>query len=182
MRRVQSEALDLFEARGFARVTIEEIAAAARVSAPTVYRHFGTKEQIVFWDEYDPLLFTAIGERLPRMPVLDAVGDALVASLDKIYAQDAARILRRVHLIRSEPALSAAGAANSAQMRRALAQLLAPACDDPLEAEVVAGAVLVALEAAVNHWADKRGKTPLRTVLRSALHRLRKLGRSSART
>jgi AcrR family transcriptional regulator len=176
MRRVQSEALDLFEARGFSSVTIEEIAAAAGTSAPTVYRHFGSKERIVFWDEYDPLLFAAIAERLPALPVLEAIAEALIVSLDRVYAEDAARILRRVRMIRTEPALTTAAAANLAQMKRALAQLLAHACDDELEADVMSGAVLAALEAAVDHWARRDGKVPLRTLLRSAFRRLRKLG------
>ena len=54
MYRIQSVALDLFEARGFEDVTVEEIAEASEVSPSSVYRYFGTKEQIVLWDEYDP--------------------------------------------------------------------------------------------------------------------------------
>jgi AcrR family transcriptional regulator len=180
MRRVQAEALELFETRGFDSVTIEQIAAAARVSPPTVYRHFGTKERIVLWDEYDPPLFAAIAERLPERPVLNAIGDALVVALDKIYSEDATRILRRVRMVRSEPALSAANVAVLSEMKRGLAQVLAHSCADELEADVTAGAVVAALEAAVEHWARRNGKTPLRTLLRSAFRRLRKLGVTAA--
>ena len=47
MRRIQLAALTLFERRGFERITIEDIARAARVGPATVYRHFITKERIV---------------------------------------------------------------------------------------------------------------------------------------
>ncbi|HEY7594201.1 MAG TPA: helix-turn-helix domain-containing protein, partial [Actinophytocola sp.] len=40
MRTIQEQALDLFDARGFDAVTIEEIAAAAEVSPSSVYRYF----------------------------------------------------------------------------------------------------------------------------------------------
>src|SRR5262249_52601064 len=73
MRHVQLTALGLFEKHGFDTVTIEEIAKAARVSAPTIYRYFSTKEGLVLWDDYDPLLLRALAERLR----VDALGDAI---------------------------------------------------------------------------------------------------------
>jgi AcrR family transcriptional regulator len=73
MRHVQLTALGLFEAHGFDAVTIEEVASAARVSASTVYRPFDTKEGLVIWDEYDPVLLRALAERLR----VDALGDAI---------------------------------------------------------------------------------------------------------
>ena len=53
MRTIQERALDLFDARGFDAVTIEEIAAAAEVSPSSVYRYFGTKEGLIVADEFD---------------------------------------------------------------------------------------------------------------------------------
>lgn len=53
MHHVQETAIELFEEHGFDRVTIEQVAEAAEVSASTVYRYFGTKEGLVLHDEYD---------------------------------------------------------------------------------------------------------------------------------
>ena len=92
MRRAQAAALDLFEARGYDGTTVEQIADAAEVGAATIYRAFGTKERIILWDEYDPLLFEAIAARLepyrdrllPTLPVADAVLEALASTLGRL--------------------------------------------------------------------------------------------------
>ncbi|MCA9676367.1 MAG: TetR family transcriptional regulator, partial [Myxococcales bacterium] len=120
MRRVQAAALDLFEARGYDAVTIEDIARAAEVSAPTVYRNFGSKERIVLWDEYDPSLLDDVAARLATAPPLAAVRDALEAALDRIYADDRDRIPRRTRLLMRHPALRAASAGDQTGFRDAL--------------------------------------------------------------
>ncbi len=40
-------AADLFAARGFARVSLEDLGAAAGVSGPAVYRHFASKQAVL---------------------------------------------------------------------------------------------------------------------------------------
>jgi len=174
MRRAQTAALDLFEARGFDQVPIEEIAAVCDVSPPTIYRHFGTKEQLVFWDEYDPVLFGVLAERLRSLPVLGALREAILVPLDRIYASDAQRILRRVRLVTREPSLRAARASSMQAFRSALARSLVGArcCRDAFEAEVLAGAFAVALETAIEHWAAADGATPLRRFILRALRDL----------
>jgi AcrR family transcriptional regulator len=177
MRRVQAAALDLFEARGFGAVTIEAIANAAQVSAPTVYRHFGTKEQIVLWDEYDPLIFAAAVEGARGRTLLESLTLGLVRAVESIYGSDAKRILRRAKLMRAEPVLRQANASALAAMRDGLAQSLVAshACEDDLEAEVVAGAVASALETAVRHWEKAEGKKPLGRFVSETLRRLARL-------
>jgi AcrR family transcriptional regulator len=112
MRRVQEVALGLFEERGYAGVTVEEIATRAEVGAATVYRNFGTKERLVLWDEYDPMLLSAISERLGALGPLEATREGLIASLDEVYGEDRERILRRARLIEETPPLEAAMAAD----------------------------------------------------------------------
>ncbi|HZO12079.1 MAG TPA: TetR family transcriptional regulator [Polyangiaceae bacterium] len=178
MRRVQQSALDLFERNGFDQVTVEQIARAADVGVATVYRQFGTKEGIVLWDEYDPMLFEAIAAKLPARRLRDAILEALIEALDRIYAGDAERILRRARLILTHPSIAAAAAAGQAELRRGLAEVLRRkrACTSSLEADVVAAAVAGTLEAAAAHWVRAGGAPPLRRYLKRAFDRLDRLG------
>ncbi|MFF1797728.1 TetR/AcrR family transcriptional regulator, partial [Kitasatospora sp. NPDC058263] len=44
---IAEAAIALFLARGFDQVSVAEIAAAAEVSKPTLFRYFGSKEELV---------------------------------------------------------------------------------------------------------------------------------------
>jgi AcrR family transcriptional regulator len=177
MRRVQSAALRLFAKHGFAAVTIEQIAAAAKVGPATVYRHFGTKEQVVLWDEYDPMLLDGVAARLRNQPPFAAVRDAVIAGLDSIYARDRARILERARLVAATPSLAAAVANGQVALRRGLAQLFVRkrTCRDPLAAAVVAGALTATIEAAAETWLRDGGRRALGHYVVRAFDRLAQL-------
>ncbi len=74
-QRISDVATGLFFARGFDAVTIDEIAAAASVSKPTVFNYFARKEDL-FLDRDDDvkrLLREAVGERPERQSPIDAL-------------------------------------------------------------------------------------------------------------
>ncbi len=177
MREVQASALDLFEANGYDEVSVEAIAAAAGVSAPTVYRHFGSKERIVLWDDYDPDLLASITDHARKLPPLAAIEAGLIAALDRIYTADARRVLRRSRLLLAHPALQAANAPLLAELRRTLAQTLAEAYgtlgDD--RARLLAAIVVAALEEGIGRWVEARGKTSLNLHFRQAFTDLRNI-------
>lgn len=177
MRRVQAAALDLFDARGFDGVSIEEIAQAAEVGPATVYRNFGTKERIVLWDDYDPLLFDALARELAESPVLEALPRALTGTLSKTYTDDGPRILRRAKLMRATPSLQQVAAGEARELRAALAAVILKSkrARDPFEAAVFGGAVATTLEAAIDHWLDSDGKLSLARCFGLAFKRLRAL-------
>jgi AcrR family transcriptional regulator len=182
MRAVQEAALDLFEARGFAAVTIDEIAAAAGVGPATVYRNFGSKERIVLWDEYDPQLFGELAKRLPDAAPTRAVLEGMIAALEPAYAVDRKRILRRSRLALATPELRAAIAAEMQTLRAALAAVFVEhgAARAGLEANVFAAAIAGTLETAIEAWVHDRGRTPLPAILRRAFRYL--AGPASSRT
>jgi AcrR family transcriptional regulator len=183
MRHVQLTALRLFEAHGFDAVTIEAVASAALVSAPTIYRHFGTKEGLVLWDEYDPVLLSTLrtlGRR--RADTLgEAIREAIVRPLDCIYNAEASRILRRVRLVESHLGLRAAATSSLRGLRSEMARTFVSSgvCRDPLEADVIAGATTTALEIAIHHWAQAGGKWPLRRFIDRSLRHLHRFAETT---
>jgi AcrR family transcriptional regulator len=53
---IQREAMRLFQEQGYDETTIEKIAAAAEISPSTFFNYFPTKEDLILFDRYDPLL------------------------------------------------------------------------------------------------------------------------------
>lgn len=75
--RIQGVALDLFADRGFDRVTVTEVAAAADVSPATVFNYFTTKEDLVLegMATYGRGLIELLRERDPNTSLLEAFRD-----------------------------------------------------------------------------------------------------------
>jgi AcrR family transcriptional regulator len=166
MRRVQEVALHLFESKGLAAVTVEDIAARAKVGAASVYRNFGSKEGVVLWDDYDPALLAEVQTQLLAQPPLQAMRDAVLSRLSAVYREDRPRILRRTRLILAEPSLLAANAAQLEGFRAALAQVFAPG-RSALEADVLAIIAVGVLGACVREWARKDGRVAMSRVVKS---------------
>src|SRR5260370_2276893 len=81
---IQREALRLFKERGYAETTIEQIAAAAEISPSTFFNYFPTKEDVVLFDRYDPMIFsmmTSIPASEPLSAVLNGLLDGLAGGV-----------------------------------------------------------------------------------------------------
>ena len=171
MLRIQEVALDLFDERGFDNVTIEQIADAAEVSPSSVYRYFGTKEQVIIWDDFDVQFFGAADVELTTKPPVEAVRSALAEAMTRFYERDEALAQRKTKYAMEEPALRVAMLETTDQFARRVAQGL-KASDPPLDefaAEVTAAALVWAMMAASRHWHENGYRTPIRDELERAL-------------
>jgi AcrR family transcriptional regulator len=177
MRQVQEVALEAFEQEGFDAVSVEEIARRAEVGPATVYRHFGTKERLVLWDAYDPMLFEGIAARLqqgdaPFQAMVGAVNDAL----GTFYERDKRLVLRRTDLTWRTPALRTVALTDLNELREGLCRVLASAVSNPFERELMAAVFVTTLDRSIDEWRKSRARTPLATIVSRAAKVVAKLG------
>lgn len=168
MRRIQEMALDLFDAHDYAAVTVEQIAEASEVSPSSVYRYFGTKEQIVLWDEFDANQVDVLAGALSDAAPLDGVRLALQQAIAGFSAEDELLLRRRLELIMRTPALEQASIGQmyllSEAVGEALAGRLGRSAFD-LEVQVFAHALVGGLIGTFHHWHGTNFAEPLAEVL-----------------
>lgn len=168
MLRIQAVALDMFEARGFDDVTVEEIADASDVSPSSVYRYFGTKEEIVLWDEYDPELDALLAPALEAQVPLDGVRQVVVAALVSMTAEGERAVRRRVALMMSTPELEQAASARTYDVAETIGVALAARLGRPvvdLQVQVFAHAFTGGLLGMLHHWYGTGFAESLRDVV-----------------
>jgi len=166
MKRVQREAVTRFLDLGFDRVTVDEIAQAAEVSAMSVYRWFGTKEALVLWDEFDPPILAEVARQLEHLAPVAAVRQAMITVLDEVYDRERTLALDRARLIFREPALLAAAEHNSRGLRDALGTLFRERPGlDAMAATAVSAVAVALLAVAIEAWQEHHGERPLAALI-----------------
>ncbi len=175
MRHIQRTALDLFDENGYINVTIERIAAVAEVSPSSIYRYFGTKEQLVLFDEYDPILFDALERELVDHDILTAMQNALSSSFRELLRAEEGFIRRRMRYAIGEPTVHAGMLQQVEETEIALRELFARysrwSADD-LELRIVAAVQTAALMATLTYWHETQYREPLDEVIDRTFARL----------
>ena len=175
--RIEKTALELFRTRGFDNVTVEDVCAEAGVAPATFYRHFGTKEEVVF--AYREDFTAALGRALDvaahvpdaeRLPVVLGEFAAFLESQQDVLAlRDQIvlghpRLMQRTLTVQRD--VEGALAAGLAQLRGS------PAPDPAVLLE--AGAGLLVLRVALRSWRAQGGGSLL-TATQQTLVRLREV-------
>jgi AcrR family transcriptional regulator len=162
-RRAMTNALRLFEERGYDEVTVEEIADAATISPRTFFRYFPTKADVLFGDHLDrvALLERTIADRPAGESVPDAVRKATLAELERMAAEPEV-YLARTRVVTSIPAARAKARDLDAAYEEVIARAVAePRAADPatdLRARVVARSVWGAVRSAQHVWHATGGR------------------------
>src|ERR1700744_3710070 len=147
--RLAEAAFDLFNERGYEQTTVDEIAERAGLGRATFFRHYRSKEDVIFPD-HDRLL-AQVRERLRSSgngSALTAVADAVrLVLLHYLDEGDLAR--RRYALTSTVPALRDREIASVARYQRLFREFISdwmggPAEPAPLRAELMAAAVVAA--------------------------------------
>jgi len=149
---IQAEALRLFSEQGYAATTVEQIAGAAEVSESTFFRYFGTKEDVVLHDRFDPLLFAAFRAQPAAQTPVQALRGAMHAVFAQLPAAELEREKLRGQLVLAVPELRARALAQFADTMQATAELIAERVGrspDDFAVRAFTGAMMGVLLAAV---------------------------------
>ncbi|TDQ05048.1 TetR/AcrR family transcriptional regulator [Labedaea rhizosphaerae] len=171
-RTIQERALDLFDERGFDGVTIEEIAAAAEVSASSVYRFFGTKEGLIVADEFDTLSQEGLEEVVDAR---DPVGSLLRAVFAYETPDDGPGPWRRVRWFFKEPSVRMAACAAFDRASQRIVPLLVKGGLSATQARVAANALAFGYFGALEQWYLDGGDQPIATYVEEGLAPLRRI-------
>lgn len=108
---IEGAALQLFAARGFHSVTVDEIAAAADISTRTFFRYFATKEEVVLGDIVDRIdeVVRTLGSRPVEERTIDALRHALAEVADVRAFSDIDVDRWRAAVMLAEPAIAERG-------------------------------------------------------------------------
>ena len=174
---IQTEALRLFGEKGYAQTTVEAIAEAAAISPRTFFRYFPSKEDVVIWDEYDPLVLEFLESRPTDEPLAETFRAGIRETLSGLYRSDPERLLTRVRLSATVPELRARFLDERTHGVEQFAALLAnkrEALADELTLRVVGSALLAAVTVALDLWQKDDGKSDLLRYLDLAIDALAK--------
>jgi AcrR family transcriptional regulator len=168
---IQREALRLFETQGYAETTIEQIAAAAEISPSTFFNYFPTKEDVVLFDRYDPMIFSMMTS-LPASEPLSAVMYGLLDGLAGVLERDHDVILARSKLSLAVPELRARIWEEIEKARDLIASVLASRTGrdaSDFELRVLAMVFLTATFEAILEWIRHDGRGDMVNLVRQAL-------------
>lgn len=160
--RLRSAALELFLASGYEATTVDLIAQRAGMSRRTFFRHFSSKEDVIFPD-HDALL-AAVEEMLSAPPVGSPV-EAVCAAMRMVfesYLIEPEVALQRYELTHTIPTLRDREIASVSRYQRVLTSYLGSrygkSAHGALRAEMVAAAVVAAHNHVLRRWL-RRGCT-----------------------
>ena len=170
---LQRVALELFAARGFDQVTIEDICADAEVSKTTFYRYFDSKEDVLLGSMHEKLaeMAAALAQRPATESAIVAVRNAFLEVAAEYQNQRAQRLAVN-RIVRTTPSLAARNLEQQTAWENLLREFFGErdgAATPTLSHSVRAAKVLAALRTAMEYWLANGADTDLPTVVDEAL-------------
>ena len=153
---LRQAALASFARKGFSNVTVSELARAAGVTERTFFRHFPTKEAVLFQDYETQVEW--LSDALARRPVSESVFDAVLAAVDsfphdfEVVRQAASARTELISAERIAAHLRVVQASFAAVITQFVAERYSDKPGIDLIAEVAGATLAAALVTAVESW------------------------------
>jgi AcrR family transcriptional regulator len=161
-------ATKLFATQGYSNTTVEQITELADVSIRTFFRHFASKEDVVFPQRFHTeALLAAVADQPETSDDLRAIRDGFISLLTFDEAALHRALLFR-KAVRSDPALEGRDLAMQRQFRHYLALAVARrrGLDEPDErAEMAATLAQAVIVLTFDQWAESEGEADLEKLL-----------------
>jgi AcrR family transcriptional regulator len=175
-QRISEAAMQLFAERGYDAVSVSEIAAAAKVSVPTFYAHYPSKEHVVLPIPDQADIDAVLASQSHDLPLAQRIRNGMLAWLGQYGPEEREQLLRRWRIVVASPALRN----RAAEFERATASLVSGALADDgnsasVATDVVVTASLSAYTQILLRWAEADGRQSLEEVAESVLAALRQL-------
>ncbi|WP_197520752.1 mycofactocin system transcriptional regulator [Mycobacterium sp. E2238] len=169
--QITDVAIELFSARGFAEVSVDDVAQAAGISRRTLFRYYASKNAIP-WGDFDTHLAhlrDLLDNVDPRVPLGQALRDALLA-FNTFDESETARHRQRMRVILQTAELQAYSMTMYAGWREVIADFVARRSDrktTDLAPQTAAWTMLAVALSAYEHWLGDES-VPLPTALGNA--------------
>lgn len=168
--RLIDAAIDLFVAKGFLEVTVDDIAAAAGVTPRTFFRYFPTKEEVLFANggRILDLMVSTVQNATEPFTAVELLSVALF-ELATALEPDRAEQRKRSAVIRSAPSLLERELLKQHRIAQQLAGELVARGVSQIEATTLAGVGMVAFQTAYREWTTDRKRITLHTRIEQTL-------------
>ena len=168
---IQREAMRLFGMQGYEQTTIEQIASAVEISPSTFFNYFPTKEDVVLYDAYDPVLASLLLER-PADEPLSISFRRVLEEMGGIFERDRDIILARGRLWFEVPALRARIWEEMEKAQVFMSGLIGQRSGrdpDDFETRVTVAVMVTAAMEAMGEWLRRDGKGSFVALVNQAL-------------
>ncbi|MFF0815305.1 TetR/AcrR family transcriptional regulator [Rhodococcus sp. NPDC003318] len=163
-RALRAAAIELVSARGFDAVSVEEIAAAARVSKSTLFNYFDSKESVLLDpDPEDPARWRALAAARPAdEPMWHSLREIITATA----CHDEGKLLLRKAMIEQCQALLEPAMAASAPFRGFVREWVTARVTDEMVAALVVNSTFAIVHTAYRCWHPDDGVPQFETLVR----------------
>jgi AcrR family transcriptional regulator len=171
--KMREAAFDLFSRNGFANVTAAEIAAAAGVTERTFFRHFPTKEDVLFSEGAE--IVSDLSSAIVASPPATSASDLLLAALVNLaesFEPNREHHRLRASIIASVPALRERELLKRHYIAIAIVEEFVKRGVPRVRATSLSGVGMVVFEVAYSGWVIDRSRTQLATRIEKALGEL----------